>query len=346
MGLTYQLVTYNHKDYAIVEFMYNNIKLPVILDYKDFAVIDNLQKKWKCNEFGFISCIHEYGSNIKEVFMHEVVMALRVKEENKKTLTKPILHINRIGLDNRRENLIYDVRDKETNKNLRKKKRTVDLPENSGINPDEIPTYIWYLKPSDTHGSRFAVEIGDISWKTTSSNKVSLRYKLEEAKAYLRSLKKYRPNLFEEYCMNGEYTRDGKILLSSFYNIIYKAGYNHIKEPTKNNITDQYLKPHIDELSDEYEKKLLKKQQQGGMNSDSFMNKRRRLIDNLPKDSGLTINDLPEYCYYRKATQKRGDYFIVNGYPNQRNQTWRSSCSKSISTFQKYEQMLEYLNHL
>ena len=49
-----------------------------------------------------------------------------------------------------------------------KKKRTIKLPKSSGITPDDIPTYIWYVKETANHGDRFVVEIGDIKWKTTS----------------------------------------------------------------------------------------------------------------------------------------------------------------------------------
>ena len=54
------------------------------------------------------------------------------------------------------------------------------------------------MKPNGSHGDRFMVEIGDVKWKTTSSKKLSLKYKLEEAKLFLRQLKRESPELFEQ----------------------------------------------------------------------------------------------------------------------------------------------------
>ncbi len=264
--MLHKKIIHNNKPYAVFDIEYRNTHFPVILDYADFSIINNLNKTWKCNPNGFISCTHVTNNVTKETFLHDVVMALKIRDQVKdlnidtNAKGRSILHINRIGLDNRRENLLYDTTNKPTNKNIKKKKRIICLPKESGINPDEIPTYIWYLKPNDSHGDRFIVEIGDVSWKTTSSSKVSLRYKLEEAKKFLRNLKEDSPHLFDKYSMNGEYTKDGKKLLHNFYNIIYKAEYTHIKKITTDNITDQYLKPEFGKLENKTEKFLLQTQ--------------------------------------------------------------------------------------
>ncbi|AYV78653.1 MAG: hypothetical protein Edafosvirus22_10 [Edafosvirus sp.] len=321
MVLIYDKINYNNKDYAIIQLKYKNIPVPVVIDWKDLKIIDDLDKKWKCNDVGQVSCSHDYGNpqnKTKDVFLHEIIMALKLKNSQNKLQNKSILHINRMNLDNRRENLIYDTSLKNTNKNTKKKKRTVELPSDSGIDPDEIPTYIWYLKPSDTHGDRFMVEIDDVKWKTTSSNKVSLRYKLEEAKAFLRELRDEKPELFDEYCMNGEFTKDGKELLNSFYDIIYKANYNHVKEIPMENITDKYLEENIDDIDYQNEKKILK-----------------------------SSNDLPKYCYYQPQTQNKGDYFVVEGHPEQDNdEMWKTSSSKTIPTHLKFLELIKYLKDL
>lgn len=340
MSISYKKVSNNNKSYIIGDVEYRDAHVPFIIDYKDYQIIKSLNKNWKCNQNGFISCFHNIDNNVKEVYLHDVIMALQNKEYGIKSENKPILHINRIGLDNRRENLIYDTVNKETNKNLKKKKRIIELPRESGIDADEIPTYIWYLKPDQTHGDRFIVEVGDISWKTTSSKKLSLRYKLEEAKKFLRNLKSDRKELFDEYSMNGEYTKDGKKLLNSFYSIIYKGGYNHIHKISTDNLTDIYLKPHINKLENKEEKNLLKAQNLV-VNED----RRRRLFNNLPKDSGITVGDLPKYCYFRPKNDNRGDYFVVENHPKNM-KTWRTTSSNDVSIKDKYNELLDYINDL
>jgi hypothetical protein len=145
-------------------------------------------------------------------------------------------------LDNRRDNIFYDSYDKKFKKNLKKKKRTIKLPENSLIKPDLIPTYVWYLKENGTHGERFSVNIGDKKWKTTSSKKVSLLEKLELAKDYLKNLKKTNPEYFLTFSMNGDLNKQGYELKKSFIDIIKKAGYINVQEIcTLQNITDSIL---------------------------------------------------------------------------------------------------------
>ena len=132
---------------------------------------------------------------------------------------------------------------------LKKKKRTVKLPNDCDINPNDIPTYVWYLKENGNHGDRFVVEIRDkIKWKTTSSKKVSLKYKLEQAKKFLRDLKKKDPSIFKNYCMNGEFTNEGKQLLNEFYDIIKLAGYKVNNKINLNNITNKYITPNLSNL--------------------------------------------------------------------------------------------------
>ena len=244
----YKMISYDGQEYAVCKMRYKGYKAPVVLDWDDYKAIKKLNKNWRCGTNGFVSCSHTVeGSTPKEVYLHELVMLLNNQENGLENQKSPIIHINRIGLDNRRENLIYDTVDKELNKNLQKKRRTIYLPREAGINPDKIPTYIWYMKPDSSHGERFTVNIGDINWKTTSSNNLSLKYKLEEAKLYLRHLLRSRPDLMEEYSMNGDYNREGMSMAESYYDIVDKAGFNNIQKIIPNN-TVSLLQPDYDDM--------------------------------------------------------------------------------------------------
>jgi|SaaInlStandDraft_4_1057021.scaffolds.fasta_scaffold05022_3 hypothetical protein len=234
---------YNGRVYGILETEYKDIHLPIIIDGKFIKQIQKFNKNWRCTPSGLVMCTHKIKNDIVDIFLHEVILAM---DEGRQTLaersTDAILHLNRIGLDNRLANLRYNNATTKTYRNTKKKRRTVKFPKESGIKPKDIPTYIWYMKPNGTHGDRFSVVIDNINWKTTSSKKISLIEKLDDAKEHLRELKIDRPDLFEKYCMNGEYTKEGKGLLKSFYDVIHKAGYTHIKRKTTDNITDKYLK--------------------------------------------------------------------------------------------------------
>lgn len=330
-------VRYDNNYYAVFNTVFDGANIPVVMNWEDFNILKKIKKSWRCSNNGFISCSHTHNNDTMEIFLHEIVMGLI----NKKNIQKggaSILHINKIGLDNRRENLRYNIKF-NTNRNQKKKKRTIHLPPSAGIKTQEIPTFVWYLKPNGTHGERFCVKIGDIKWKTTSSKKLSLRYKLEEAKEFLRKLKIQQPEIFSSHCMNGEYTNEGKQLLKSFYDIVQTAGYSITLNTTENK-TDQYLKPGV--IKSIKEQKLL-----GEQNID-FTNKtkKRRVINNLPIDSGITSNDLPAYCYYKPSYNSRGDYFVVENHPKQHKKTWQTTSSKFISIHDKYQQLLDYIKNL
>jgi len=247
--MNHKIVKLNNNDYSIF-----NIKksTPVIIDNIDYEYIKKLNKKWYLNDNGFVYCHHisKNGDKI-DIYMHEIIMARKTDNPEK----IPIVHINRIGIDNRRDNLMYDTIDKEINKNTSKKARIIKLPRSSGIKPNEIPSFIWYLKPDSTHGERFMIHLDNISWKSTSASDKSLRFKLEQSKKYLRDLQKTRPDLFNKYSMNGGYNKEGKELVDSFYKILNEAGFKKIKK-IETDYNKDYLKINKNGLTDD-EVKLL-----------------------------------------------------------------------------------------
>jgi hypothetical protein len=331
---TYTKITFNNNDYIIMKVKHRDWELPILMDYVDGDYIQKVNKEWKSNDKGHIYCTHKMNDISQDVFLHEIIIARKYKDNNEKALKKPILHINRINLDNRRENLVYDISNKNISKNGKKKRRIINLPKNAGFSVSELPTYVWYLKPNDTHGERFIIEIDNLSWKTASSKLLSLKYKFEEAKKYLRELKAEKPELFDEYCMNGEYTKLGKELYDTYYLIVNKAGYDN-NEKSQNNITDLYLKECLKGLSDD-EIALLQ--------SKSFYGNQERITRKI-NNIEFNLKSLPKYCFYKKATENRGDYFIIKGHPKME-KDWRTSTSKNISTNDKIKSVLLKIKEL
>jgi hypothetical protein len=331
-------VKIDDKNYIVVSLTFKGSKVPVVFDDKYYEKVKSLNKSWKINDSGFVVSAHMINNQEIEISLHEVIMALYNKENGLSKKNNNIVHLNKLGIDNRKDNLIYDTLDKETGKNLKKKKRIIEFPEESGINADDIPSFMWYLKPNDTHDERFIIEIGDIKWKTTSSSKLSLKYKLEEGKKYLRELKEAKPEIFEENSMNGEFNLEGKKLLKSFFNISKEAGFKNLRKLTTDNLTDFYLKENLKGLS-AFEKEILK--------SSTFYGVKRskELYNKLPKESGLKLSDLPKYCFYVPENDKRGDYFKIEGHPSM-DYIWKTAHSKKLSTKDKYNELINYYNQL
>ena len=335
--MDYNIVSYKKKKYVVMCITHKDIKYPLVINETDIDTIERLELEWKYNKHGFAVCSIPYKNGIKDIYMHMVIMILKLQDVNQETSDKHIIHINNIGLDNRRENILYDEQNKDINKNIIKKKRTIILPENSNIDPDDIPTYVWYMKPNKSHGERFMVSVGSYKWKTTSSKKFSLVYKLEEAKLYLRELKKKKPELFSEYSMNGDYTNLGKQLSESYYDIVHLAGYKNIKRYIHTNNTKKYLK-----VGTPTNKELLILRAQRNIILEKGRN--RRLLTNLPENCG--INTLPKYCYYRPPYNGRGSHFIVKNHPKQEKKTWQTTSSKKIDIKEKYKQLMDHIDDI
>jgi hypothetical protein len=135
------------------------------------------------------SCVTIEGKS-KVLYLHNFVM--NKLDFPGKGPKESIDHINRNGLDNRKSNLRL-VSQSIQNVNKKARGRTAELPE--GIT--ELPKHVWYIKPNGLHGDRFCIELKTegVTWKTTSSKKVSIHEKLQQAKDKLNELYEEYPHL-------------------------------------------------------------------------------------------------------------------------------------------------------
>lgn len=231
-------------------------------------------------------------------------------------------HISRITTDNRISNLRL-ISQIDQNKNQFKRRRNIILPENSNINVQDIPTFIWYIKENSNHSDRWAVEIKNkYFWKTTSRKDLSTKCKFELAKKHLRNLINNKSDLFIGHCMNGELSDHGKKLEQEYIDILKIGGYDY----DKNIILKNYLQENIDNLN---EKEIL-------------------ILGQFEKQNEEKQNKIPKYCYYIKKSDKKGDGFCVTRlHPKQKEfgKDWTTTKSKKISTKEKFKQFNEYLNN-
>ena len=257
-------VSYNNKKYTIIKIPYKTYKVPILLNKQIYDTIIGYNKNWTLNSSGYL-----YTTvNNKSIYLHDVIYKLSNKTNSK----YPIIHLNKIPLDYRIENLIEDKPNKNIKKNLHKKSRTIQL---KNINVNDIPSFIWYMKDDGVHGERFQIELGNIKWKTTSTDKLSLRYKLEEAKKYLRQYKEQNNDNFLENSMNSDLNIHGINLKKEFYKILEKN--NMYYKYTFSNNTDELLKENFKGLT-EIEMKLLN---DFNINNEQSTYKRLNILLNL-----------------------------------------------------------------
>lgn len=195
--IEYRFVNHNTKEYVVGSILHNNILVKFVFDKEDYDVVS--QRAWHFASDHYISSTYCCSDGKRrELYLHNLVMGRL--EFNGKGQKESVDHINRNGLDNRKENLRI-ITQSQQNINQVKKKRNVILPEGCAIKPDDIPKHIWYMRAQGQHGDRFAIEFKteNICWKTTSSKAVSLQQKLEQAKVKLEELYEQYPHLNPNY---------------------------------------------------------------------------------------------------------------------------------------------------
>jgi hypothetical protein len=183
--IIYNSVSLNGKEYIVGYLDCKGVEHNFIIDKEDLDLVSKYS--WHVTSNNYISTTINHEDKRKALYMHNLIM--NRDAFNGKGQTESIDHINRVGFDNRKENLRL-ISQSEQNINQIKKRRNVTLPESCGLKAEDIPRHIWYVHANGLHGDRFAIEFKTegILWKTTSSKKVSLTDKLTQAKQKLSEL--------------------------------------------------------------------------------------------------------------------------------------------------------------
>jgi hypothetical protein len=212
--IVYTQIRYKDKKYIVGKVTYNDTYVKFVIDEEDYIKMKDYS--WHYISNSYISHTVPVDNVRRELYLHNLIMnRLGFPGKGSK---ESVDHINRIGLDNRKENLRI-ITQSEQNINQTKKKRKVELPEDSGLTAEDIPKHIWYVKANGSHGDRFAIELKteNICWKTTASKNVSLKDKLQSAKEKLEEYYKLYPHLNPD---NSEKNENIQSLSNSYNEII------------------------------------------------------------------------------------------------------------------------------
>ncbi len=190
--IRYTNIVYDNKEYTVGSLVSKGQEIKFVFDTEDSNKVEG--KSWHYASNAYISYGAVVDGKKKQCYLHNIIM--NRLEYPGKGAKETVDHINRNGLDNRKENLRI-ISQSEQNLNQSKKTRRIELPEDSGINPADIPKHIWYVKANGNHGDRFAIEFKteNITWKTTSSKMVLLKEKLQMAIEKLKELYITYPHL-------------------------------------------------------------------------------------------------------------------------------------------------------
>jgi hypothetical protein len=347
--INHDIVEYDNKKYVVCKINYKkDIKLFVV-DHEDFDKIKSID--WQCTESGYIyiRIFSKFFGSVT-IFLHMLIVNKLVFTEHDKKRHLSIDHKDRIRSDDRKENLRIAT-PAEQIINRTRLQRTVKLPDDCGITNEDLSRCLIYRKkPSKNHGSCFTVKLfnfngEDTIWKSSSNKTLSLRFKLEHAKKYLRHVKEKHPDEFYERRIEKDYT-DLDIKLIDGYNKIIelsKFSKDHIKVTYNND--KNYITEDLTGLTEE-EKKIL-----NDCNFDGEY-KKKNLKNSLPKDCGVTIDMLPMFCGFRKLRNKEGEHqlgehFEIKKHPITKKRIyWTSQYDMKVSVKEKYDQMIKKYNEL
>jgi len=327
-------VNYKNKKYTVGYCSFKDTEdILFVIDYdkKDFVV----KNKWRYNNDTKYICktYVDIEGNSKWLHLHSFIMNGLVFDQGHAI---SIDHINQIKRDNRLENL-RKLTQSDQNVNQKKRERTTELPDGCGINPQDIPTNIYYRKAHGLHGDRFYVEIKNVvppfTRDSSSSKLIDLKTKLEQAKLILEEYKKKNPQyanlLFD---LKDIQTRNN--LRKSFNEILQLSKFP--QEIIDKNLVEIEEEEIVgsEEKIDEDAKDLAQQLVEQGF---------KGVVSNLPQDCGVTPNMIPKYCYYRPASDKRGDKFIIEKHPklvSKGLRQWATTESKTKTTKQKFDLMI------
>jgi hypothetical protein len=179
----YAHTTYNEKAYVIGIVIHNTFPLKFVIDEDDYEKVKT--RHWYAVTNGkYIGTSIVIEGKKKVLYLHNLIMNKLTFEG--KGSTETVDHINRNGLDNRKENLRI-LTQSQQNLNQSQKQRKCILPEDCGLTPEDLPKHIWYIKPNGLHGDRFGIDLKteNVKWKTSSSKLLPLSEKLKQAKEKL-----------------------------------------------------------------------------------------------------------------------------------------------------------------
>lgn len=338
--MEYSRVKYANRDYVVCKINYHKKPLLFVVNARGFRKLRKY-KGWVYKKCGYIGRKHVVDNKNKVMYLHNLVMNKLTHDGKGQKLS--VDHINRIGTDNRKKNLRF-ISQSHQNNNQRRKKRRSKLPEDCGFTWEDVPKSVWYVKPTKTHKERFCVDIKtetlNMQWYTTSSRDVSLKFKLEHMKKYLRNLRNKYPDEFQKYNICNIVNKKAIKLTRSYNNILRLSGYDCVDDNiipiTKCNDSLKISPVGLTKR----EKKLLTAIEIKKTNN-------RNKISALPEDCGIRPDMIPKYCYYQKPRSNRSCAFCIDKrHPKLDGKPWRTTSSKKVSIKDKYKQLIKQLKTL
>lgn len=307
--MDFKIVQYNSNEFAVIKLKNDRL---IVIDKDDLERIKDVEL------YDFNNYINGYFENDKQQYIHTFLM----KTPDNMTVD----HLTRNPRDNRKLVLKISTQS-EQNHNTKRRARTVELPENCGISDIDIPRHVWYIHKNGKHGDGFSIQLkgylclgNKFTWKSTRSTSISLKDKLDQTISKLFELRETYDDLKSVIIILPEHEEFRKKITEEFNDIIKLSEYD-----------DDIIASNIFNFV-----------------SDLYVPERKIKIE-LPIDSGITEEMIPENCKYLPGDEWRGDRFAIMNYAeltDTAKKYWYTSSNKSMPLSTKFDQLIDKLNNL
>ncbi len=301
--------------------------------YPDKIVIyDHRNQEKLMNKSFYIQNGYAYQTNDQNqnTTMHSIVMHLaNIKIDNGHSID----HINQYKTDNRLENLRVATQSEQNSNRPTRQDKIKPCEELQQAGVKELPRYVRWDKTEkkfiiEKHPTLLKqVENGERRKATMSgskSNKLSIMQKYQDILARLEELNFTNTNKesLEEF-------KAKKLQLSNEYEAICECIKIYEGETIEKKEPEPEPEPEITPI---------KRTAKG-----------KKSVSRLPENCGVHHEDIPKYCYYSPATEKRSDKFVIERHPTllkQGKTQWSTTGKSSLTTRQKFDLLMEKYKEL
>jgi len=311
-----------NKYYALI--VNNQDKNPILYDINNDYYINKYD--WHVNGGG-------YANNKIVGYMHSLISHYnKIKDYDNENLS--VDHINRIKFDNRVKNLRMATQGQQNSNRDTRSDKKPPCEELIALGINELPKYVRW----DNTEKKFIIEkhpqlVKEVTQEIrkkpimsgTKSSKLTIIQKYQDIIARLEELDELNNDYNDE-----ELNNKSKENKREYYEICKCI------QVYEGNISENVLSDNNDSDKDIIE-------------SNRNTAPGRKTQSKLPEKCGVKIEDIPKYCWYIVATDKRGDKFVINNHPKlieQGVKSWSTPESKKKTTLEKFNILMEKYTQL
>lgn len=264
--------------------------------------------------------------NERIVNMHRMIMLNQYPSSDPEK--KTVDHINEVKSDNRLKNLRFANMSEQNSNRCTRSDKLPPLDELTAMGVVEYPRHVRW----DKGEKKFIIEKHPILIQQVEEKKLKKAVMSGTKSARFTVVEKYQDilaklkNLDDQLTIETENFKALKIELKKEYieivNAVRKYENKPLIETPESPVESEEIVPVAKTVAG------------------------RKTVVKLPENCGVTVDMIPKYVWYRAATEKRGDAFIIQNHPNMEKKSLSTTSSKDVTTLDKFNKMMEMYNSL